>query len=60
MYMYMYMYMCMSIKCHHTVTVITLVLLSVQYSKYGLTTVTYCGVELTNTCTSITIKTTVV
>ena len=31
----------MSIKCHHTVTVITLVLLSVQYSNYCLTTVVF-------------------
>ena len=50
----------MSIKCHHTV--ITLVLLSVQYSD-SLTTVSstvsnyYCGVELTSI--PITVKTTV-
>ena len=30
-----------SIKCHYTVTVITLVLLSVQYSNYCLTTVVF-------------------
>ena len=40
----------MTIKCHHTVTVITLVLLSVI-------TVSYCGVQFTSI--AINVKTTV-